>query len=346
MKKRKKPSNGLVKWIVIAVLLAVAVILLVIVGIRFMEDTVQAEAVDETAEIHYSDEPRNDTLPASSETKPITAPTEKQTTTTPVPVIVTLASTPEEQTTSSEAVPTETALPVIETTVATVSETTGSAASATTVSTTSETTASSDAPQTTEAVTTAAGSDVYDISYFANDLFIGDSIYTGLYLYGYFPKSQVFAAVGMGPNTASTVEIDGYTAAGRAKEMQPPHIFIMLGTNGLAYLDASFMADSMKTLVSALHEVSPDSLICVISIPPVTYEHELGGNETMAKVNKYNSLLQNAASECGAEYLDLCSQLQNENGYFSSRFAEADGLHFLGAAYKRMLSFLQHETQQ
>ncbi len=329
MRKKKKTSNSLDIWIVIAVLLAISVIFLMIVGIRYIND----EQLETMA----------DTQVNIIEPAPQTSAAEKETTTTSpaVPITVTETSsettveTTETQATTTETTTSGTEVPASETSAATTSET--------------------DAPETTpietsaaEAAvqTTAAGSDTYDISYFSNDLFIGDSIYTGLYLYGYFPKSQVFAAVGMGPNTASTVEIDGYTAAGRAKEMQPPHIFIMLGTNGLAYLDASFMADSMKTLVNGLHEASPESEICIISIPPVTYEHELGGNETMAKVNKYNSLLETAAGECGATYLDLCSRLQSDSGYFSSKYAEADGLHFLGAAYKKMLSFLQNSTQQ
>ena len=39
------------------------------------------------------------------------------------------------------------------------------------------------------------------------------------------------------------------------------------------------------------------------------------------------------------------SQLQDTTGYFSEKYAEADGLHFLGTAYKKMLSFLQKSIQ-
>ncbi len=343
MKKKKKRSDSLDIWIIAGVLLAVAVIVLVFFGIHYMNEEPQTAPSDtrinpaDTAPPPAASGTEAITISSSSASSQTTASSETSSLTTSSITFVlteTTAETTEIQSAAVETTTSVTAVPVIETSGATTSET------AVTVASTTETTAASTTEQTA-----AAASDTYELSYFSDDLFIGDSIYTGLYLYGYFPKSQVFAAVGMGPNTASTVEIDGYTAAGRAGEMKPPHIFIMLGTNGLAYLDASFMADSMKTLVNGLHEASPDSRIYVISIPPVTYEHELIGNETMAKVNKYNSLLETAAGECGAEYLDLCGQLQNDNGYFSSKYAEADGLHFLGAAYKKMLSFLQSKTQ-
>ena len=62
-------------------------------------------------------------------------------------------------------------------------------------------------------------------------------------------------------------------------------------------------------------------------------------------LNGYNKLLKELADEMGVIYLDLCSELQDSTGYFSDTYAEADGLHFLGAAYKKMLSFIQKSIQ-
>ena len=63
-------------------------------------------------------------------------------------------------------------------------------------------------------------------------------------------------------------------------------------------------------------------------------------------VNGYNKLLKELADEIGVIYLDLCSELQDSTGYFSDAYAEADGLHFLGTAYKKMLSFIQKSIQE
>lgn len=204
-----------------------------------------------------------------------------------------------------------------------------------------------EAPETseTEEVITAVESDVYDEAFFENDLFIGDSIGTGLVNYGYLSSNQVFAQIGLNPESARTKEYGGYTAVTRAKELQPKRIYIMLGSNGLAYMGNTYMTEQMKLLVEELKENCPESYIYVISIPPVTKVHDNEGQETMVMVNGYNKLLKDMCDENAVVYLDLCSQLQDTTGYFSEKYAEADGLHFLGTAYKKMLSFLQKSIQ-
>ena len=238
----------------------------------------------------------------------------------------------------------ETAAPeteaVTETTTAVTEETTVQTSAETTAQTTVQTTAETTADTAAE-TTAAASSGSYDPSFFANDYFIGDSIYTGLTGYCYFPDSQVFAKIGLNPQSARTAELKGMTAVSKAQGLQPARIYIMLGSNGLAYMGNANMANNMKLLVEDLKAVCPDSTVCVVSIPPVTKAHNDAGQETMDMVNDYNSRLKTMASEAGVTYLDLCSQLLNEDGYFSKTYAEADGLHFLGAAYKRMLSFFQ-----
>ncbi|MGN0588458.1 MAG: GDSL-type esterase/lipase family protein [Ruminiclostridium sp.] len=213
------------------------------------------------------------------------------------------------------------------------------------------TTEPTEAPETEETeestieVIEAVESDSYDESFFKDDLFIGDSISTGLVNYGYLKGSNVFAQIGLNPETAITKEYDGYTSVSKAEEMKPKRIYIMLGSNGLAYMGNTYMIQQMKLLVEALREATPDSYIYVISISPVTKAHESEGQETMAMVNGYNKLLKDFADEEGVVYLDLCSQLQDSTGYFSEKYAEVDGLHFLGSAYKKMLSFIQSSIE-
>lgn len=191
----------------------------------------------------------------------------------------------------------------------------------------------------------AVETDIYDEEFYADDLFIGDSISTGLLNYGFLNSDQVFAQIGLNPESAHSAEYDGYTAVTRAAELQPKRIYIMLGSNGLAYMGNTYMVQQMQILIEQLRESCPDSYIYLISIPPVTKAHESEGQETMAMVNGYNKLLKELADEMGVIYLDLCSELQDSTGYFSDTYAEADGLHFLGAAYKKMLSFIQKSIQ-
>lgn len=206
----------------------------------------------------------------------------------------------------------------------------GTASTEPTVSTSPETTGSAVAlPQT------------YTKDYFANDLFIGDSIFTGLHLYGYLDQNNVYAAVGLNPESALTHREDGVTCVEKAQTMQPRNIYIMLGTNGLAFLDGSYMATKMLSLIEALEQACPTANICILSIPPVTKEHEAEGNETMEKVSSYNAELKKYCIQGGYVFIDICSGLTDENGYFSSKYAEADGLHFLGVTYQAVLGFIE-----
>lgn len=186
---------------------------------------------------------------------------------------------------------------------------------------------------------------VYNRGYFDNDLFIGDSISTGLYLYSYVDKKNVFAEVGLNPESAVYHQVDGVTSVQKTSAMQPRNIYIMLGTNGLAFYDGSYMANKLVELIAELEVACPTASIYIITIPPVTAVHEAEGNETMELVNTYNAQLKQICQTGGYGCIDLCSVLQDENGYLSDKYAEADGLHFLGDAYIAMLSYIEQVTK-
>lgn len=188
-------------------------------------------------------------------------------------------------------------------------------------------------------------SDTYDPAFFQNDLFIGDSISTGLYLYSFLDKNNVFAEVGLNPESAATKEIDGVTCIQKAQTMNPKRIYIMLGSNGLAFLDAGHMATKMAELIEKLETACPTAKICIISLPPVTKAHDAEGNETMAKVNDYNNAVKSLCTQGGYTYVDICSLLLDGDGYFSEKYAEEDGLHFKGNTYKILLSAAQKAVQ-
>lgn len=181
----------------------------------------------------------------------------------------------------------------------------------------------------------------YNRDYFANDLFIGDSIFTGLYGYSYLDINNVYAAVGLNPESALTHQEDGVTCVQKTETMQPRNIYIMLGTNGLAFLDGSYMAKQMLSLIEALERACPTANICILSIPPVTKAHDAEGNETMEKVSSYNEALKSYCNQGGYTFIDICSGLKDEEGYFSSKYAEADGLHFLGGTYQAVLGYIE-----
>lgn len=186
----------------------------------------------------------------------------------------------------------------------------------------------------------------YDVGFFSDDLFIGDSIYTGLYLYGFIPMENVAASVGYTPYKARTEAFgdSGLTAVEYAEQLSPKHIIIMLGSNEMAGGgDIAAITESYKELVAELNRVCPDSAICVVSVPPVTADSSLAADSDISNsvIDIFNGFLSEYCADSGIAYFDLNSLLSDENGFFKEEYAEADGLHFLSGAYEVMLSGLE-----
>lgn len=189
-------------------------------------------------------------------------------------------------------------------------------------------------------------SEDYSASFFADDLFIGDSITTGLSLYGILPPKNVAASVGYTPYKAYTTEIqlgDGSTgtAYDYAVKMQPKRIYIMLGSNGITA--AASMEESYKELLVKLKSSCPNSVICCISVTPVTSSSSAAASAGIdnSMIIDFNKHIKSLTDELGLTYIDLYDQLSDSSGYFLPEYAEADGLHFLSKAYKVMLNYIE-----
>lgn len=185
----------------------------------------------------------------------------------------------------------------------------------------------------------------FDTSFFDDSLFIGDSITTGLYLYGYLDPSLVYAKVGLAPSTALDSEIDGETIDSKIKSDNPKKIYIMLGTNSVGYADGNYLADCMGELVQHISKVSK-AKVYVLSIPPITYyaEADYDNALTTSAINEYNGALEKVISGTKAEFLDLHSVLTAPDGYYYEEYHEMDGIHFMGSTYQVMLSFLEKHS--
>lgn len=196
---------------------------------------------------------------------------------------------------------------------------------------------------------TSSGSDApdtyFDATYFDDALFIGDSISTGLSLYGFLNEDNVFATQGLAPSTVLTTEIDGKTFSDKIASFKPEKIFIMLGTNSVGYADAEYLVDSMKTLIADVTS-SCKSEVYILSIPPVTKDAEADQSNylTIEAINEYNTKLKEVVDGTSAEFIDFNAVLSDADGYFNEDYAEMDGIHFMGSTYQIMLSYLQKQT--
>lgn len=192
---------------------------------------------------------------------------------------------------------------------------------------------------------------VYNARYFKDDLFIGDSIYTGLALYGFIDSKHVAAAVGYTPYKAMFSPFgrdSDDTALVYARKMQPKRIFIMLGSNDMGGKNHDHLVGYYDLLLSLLMMDCPDSTVCVVSIPPVTADSSLAlrSDITNEDILSVNARLKEMCTEYGAMYFDLNSLLIDDDGYFKKQYAEIDGVHFVRDTYILMLSELEKFTSE
>ncbi|MDE7361683.1 MAG: DUF4358 domain-containing protein [Oscillospiraceae bacterium] len=185
----------------------------------------------------------------------------------------------------------------------------------------------------------------YDEEFFADDLFIGDSIFTGLYLYSYTERDRVAAVGGYTPYRAvhRAFDEDRYpgSAADYAKEKQPRHIIIMLGSNGLSPdTDLEEYIKDYRELLNTLRADCPNSVICVVSVPPITAYSSMAAYSgiTNALIDELNEKILALCGELNAVYCDLNSVLKDKNGCFDEEYAYDDGMHFVGKTYPVLLS--------
>ena len=193
----------------------------------------------------------------------------------------------------------------------------------------------------------------FDPEFFKNDLFIGDSIFTGLYLYSYIDRQNVAAAVGY---TAYGAQVNPFdedyykgSATAYAKSRQPARIIIMLGSNSLSPQtlvdDYADFINGYRGLLNTLKRDCPNSEILVISVPPITANSSMASYSgvTNTIIDGANAKIKSLCGDLAVNFYDLNSELKDSSGYFSKDYAAVDGMHFLGSTYPIVLSGIQNK---
>ena len=187
-------------------------------------------------------------------------------------------------------------------------------------------------------------SDARSQSYLAKCVFVGDSITVGLSDYQLVSMKNVIAEVGMNIEKINTETMQTpygeLTVLDALKEAEPENIYIMLGSNGIAWMDTDSMIGEYSSLLDGIQE-SLDSNIYIISIPPVTAARESGDDPiSNSDIDSYNSRLLELANEKKCWFIDLNSELKGEDGKFPTEDAAEAGMHFNKTTYDKMLQFI------
>ena len=187
-----------------------------------------------------------------------------------------------------------------------------------------------------------------DDEFFADALFVGNSLIHGLWGYGGINSATYCAAT-----SASVVNLDrvkneafwgdrayattisyGITQGSYSK------IYLLLGINEIGFETEDFIAlySNVLDMLSAAH---PDAEIYIMGLTPITEKKNAGGYPfTMERVLSYNEALRALAAEREYWYVDLVGLFADEGGFMPAEIS-TDGIHLIQEEYARWGEYLR-----
>ncbi len=213
----------------------------------------------------------------------------------------------------------------------------------------------------TSAVTTAPTADTVTLpetadagqAYQDRLTFVGDSLTAHLVSRGVLTDGQNTKQVWRtkdnmlnldSPITSSKINMPGtdryVTIAEAAAELNPEILIITLGTDyGVSYLTETDFKAYYAKLIRAVQAASPNTVILLQSIFPVTAGCKVLSNE---KIDRANVWVKAVAAENGCRYLDTQSVLKDENNCLRDALCDSDdGIHLTTEAYRIILSYIR-----
>ncbi len=205
-----------------------------------------------------------------------------------------------------------------------------------------------------------AASDRVDASYFADAVFVGDSVSLKLTNYHMsqvcFDVNTAFLTSGsLGVANAMwdlhredavhpsyqgelVTVVDGIAKTGKSK------VYLMLGINDLGLYGVEGTVENFKTLTDRILAASPNVTLYIQSVTPLLADYYSLTNE---KVLQYNELISEYCREKGWHYIDVASVLRDDSGCLKSEYCSdpgAMGIHFTDEGCRVWADYLYTHT--
>ncbi|MDD2418221.1 MAG: GDSL-type esterase/lipase family protein [Oscillospiraceae bacterium] len=186
------------------------------------------------------------------------------------------------------------------------------------------------------------------LDYVDDTIFIGDSRTCGLATYRFIKQKNVYAVVGqshIGARSEHFVNLGtGYllTVAQAVAIKKPERMIVSYGINGVSFMGEDSFMSEYSALIDELKSASPNSLLIIQSILPVSSYYEICTDPRLTnhKIDNYNAKLKQLALEKDCRFLDISSLLKDNQNCLSSIYDSGDGLHFNIHAYEVILQYI------
>lgn len=198
-----------------------------------------------------------------------------------------------------------------------------------------------------------------DRSYFDDAAFVGDSVSLKLNYYNastselgnakFFTSGSLGAANALWEVSGESVHpsyqgtkmlIEDCIANSGAKK-----VFIMLGMNDIGLYSKEESIENYKELVGRILKKSPDAVIFIQSMTPITANSNRSGKKlNNDSIREYNGMLLEMCEEMGWYYLDVASVMYDDNGALKVSYcSDADdmGMHFTNEGCQKWADYLK-----
>lgn len=162
-----------------------------------------------------------------------------------------------------------------------------------------------------------------DDSFFDDAAMLGNSLAQGMELYSKLPM-DFYTKEGIRVDSA-----DSYVD--QLCKKQYGKVYIELGINEI-YMTPSAFAEAYGKIIDRIRAAMPDAEIYIMAVTPVTKDRDSQGSFTMKRINAFNEALYGLAEEMECWYLDVCTPLENSNGFLTADYAGWDGSPHLSSA--------------
>lgn len=183
--------------------------------------------------------------------------------------------------------------------------------------------------------------------YLSEIMFVGDDMCAGLAYNPEVDGKMLFAENGITASDILEHSFDNGNVVDWAAENKPAYIYVWLGINDLSYCNDYAYYMNMKSVITALNEASPDSIIAVVSLPPVasnsSWDYEVCDGGASYDISVYQDMLDQLVSDLGIDKVvsvDTASVLKNENGRLDEGYDIGDGLHINESGYDAVCRYI------
>ena len=170
-----------------------------------------------------------------------------------------------------------------------------------------------------------------DYSVFDNSVFVGNSVFEGLYRYGVITHGKFMTKVGLNilsvytdPKTDGTIPIIQELVDGEYEA-----VILMFGQNELGWPSLTSFIDHYSDFITDVWEMHPNAKIFLTGLPPFSKAKSAQGGETGAnneRVRMYNEQIEQLARTRGCYYITVPDVMITADGDLPDD-ASSDGMH-------------------